>query len=331
MYRVFDCNTHSPGSDYILAAMLKALEDGMDLVSMSLAIGLPPINGQGDPLAEVTDKLYKAGVGVVVAMANNGVGSAYANNIYSEEWPSTEPGAIGVGAVANAEFPLVYSVSDSRGAKLSYASIWPVTFQDLEVYHVDDGCSAGIWEDAVAFVQANGQLNKTIFAFEVNDNCRPSSATVCCTRVSPTYVLGYWANTTNIYNVPYNLPNQARIGTTQFIAMGISDSSKFTANFAAAGGNGKYSLKFPLLTSYSSPAQSTGGMVDYYSSFGPVRLKFNLKPQISAPGGNVSWTLFDMHLLLKQTRSAKSPTGAGAASVLIAHCSRSSFTRAILT
>lgn len=288
MYRVFDCNTHSPGSDYILAAMLKALEDGMDLVSMSLAIGLPPINGQGDPLAEVTDKLYKAGVGVVVAMANNGVGSAYANNMYTEEWPSTEPGAIGVGAVANAEFPLVYGASDSRGAKLSYASIWPIPFQQLDVYQVADGCSADSWEDAVTAVQASGQLNNTIFAFEVNDNCRPSSATVCCTRFSPKYVLGYWANTTNVYNIPYNLPNQARIGTTQFIAIGISDASTFTANLAATSGSGKYKLKFPLLPSYSSPAQTTGGMVDYYSSFGPVRLSFKLKPQISAPGGNVS-------------------------------------------
>ena len=44
MYRVFDC-TGTGGSDTIVAAMSKAEEDGVNLVSMSLGIGSEPFDG----------------------------------------------------------------------------------------------------------------------------------------------------------------------------------------------------------------------------------------------------------------------------------------------
>ena len=100
MYRVFDCTGHGHGSDYILKAMLKAgFEDGVDVVSMSLAIGAPPITGVGDPLAAVVKKLDEAGVAVVVAVANDAAPSKTWSQMYTAEWPSTEPSCIGVGAV----------------------------------------------------------------------------------------------------------------------------------------------------------------------------------------------------------------------------------------
>lgn len=65
MYRAFSCDAHG-GSDAILAGMLKAQSDGVDIVSMSLSLGSPSPYGQadGDPLAEVTKKLTDAGIAV---------------------------------------------------------------------------------------------------------------------------------------------------------------------------------------------------------------------------------------------------------------------------
>lgn len=52
MYRIFSCNLSGGTDDLIIAAMIKAYEDGCDLLSMSLsADDRVPIDGEGDPLA----------------------------------------------------------------------------------------------------------------------------------------------------------------------------------------------------------------------------------------------------------------------------------------
>jgi hypothetical protein len=287
MYRVFDCQTSGGGSDNVMAAMLKAKDDGVDLVSMSLAVGMPYLDGQGDPLAGVVKTLTDAGIGVVVANANDGVASSIANELYTEEWPSTEPSAIGVGAVANSNFPITYGATDSFGSQVRYAAVWPITNATLDVYLVDDGCSRDSWQDSMTAVNATGKMDTTIFAFAMTDDCRPVDTTVCCSNtVAPKYVMGLLANTSRIYNKEYNLPSQARLGTSQSISLDIANAAQVTSNYNKAGGFGKYKVKFSS-AAFSSPVQGTGGMVDYYSSFGPERLTYKLKPQLSAPGGNI--------------------------------------------
>lgn len=106
MYRVFDCNGHA-GSDTIMAAMSKAHEDGMDVVSMSLGLGSASFNGVADPLATVTKQLTDSGIAVIIAQGNDANGSSHTSDLYTEEWPSTEPTAIGVAAISNADFPVV--------------------------------------------------------------------------------------------------------------------------------------------------------------------------------------------------------------------------------
>ena len=65
MYRAFGCDAKG-GSDAILASMLKAQSDGVDIVSLSLSVGTPSAyaNVNEDPLAEVTKKLTDAGIAV---------------------------------------------------------------------------------------------------------------------------------------------------------------------------------------------------------------------------------------------------------------------------
>jgi hypothetical protein len=51
------------------------------------------LTGEVDPVAAVTKVLTDAGIAVIVANANDASCSMYANELYSEEWPSTEPTA----------------------------------------------------------------------------------------------------------------------------------------------------------------------------------------------------------------------------------------------
>ena len=290
MYRAFDCTGHG-GSDTIIAAMSKAQEDGVDIVSMSLGIGPQPSDGEIDPVAAITQTLTQSGIAVIVAMANDASGSMYNPELYSEEWPSTEPSAIGVGAISNTEFPLVYSAIDSAGATIHYASVYPLNFTNgADVFMLGDGCDSSTWDSALAAIE---NINETIIAFQVDGNCKATSAgSWSSSTVNPVYIMAFNANSSDPYLSAYDTPSQGYFGTTEFINLNAADGTTFSNNFAAAGGYLKYKLKF-ISSSFISVPQPSGGLMDYYSNFGPTWHDYDLKPQISAPGGHIlsTWPL----------------------------------------
>jgi Subtilase family/Fn3-like domain len=291
MYRTFDCNGHA-GSDTIMAAMSKAHEDGVDLVSMSLGIGPASFSGAVDPLAAITKALTDAGIAVIVAQSNaaNEIGRNV-NDLYTEEWPSTEPTALAVGAVTNTNFPLVYSAVDSTGAILQYASVYPLDFPNgVDILLISDGCDSESWNDAL---QTITNVNETIIAFQLYDNCKSTQAgSWSSSKLKPVYIMALNANTTNPYLSQYDTPSQGYFGAVQFINMNAHDGAILSHNYATGGGYTHYKLKFSS-TSFTSSKQPGGGLMDYYSSFGPTWHDYDLKPQVSAPGGHVlsTWPL----------------------------------------
>jgi subtilisin family serine protease len=291
MYRVFDCNGHA-GSDTIMAGMSKAYEDGVDIVSMSLGIGPASFSGAVDPLAVITKTLTDAGIAVIVAQSNdaNETGE-YVNDLYTEEWPSTEATALSVGSISNTYFPVVYSAVDSAGANLQYASVYPLNFPNgADVLIISNGCDSDSWNGALEMIT---NINETIIAFQVDSNCKATSAgSWSSSPIKPIYIMAFNANTTNPYLSQYDTPSQGYFGTTEFFNMNAHDGATFSQNYAAVGGYGIYKLKFSS-TSFTSSKQPGGGLVDYYSSFGPTWHDYNLKPQISAPGGHIlsTWPL----------------------------------------
>ncbi|KUJ11409.1 subtilisin-like protein [Mollisia scopiformis] len=284
MYRVFDCSGHA-GSDTIMAAMIKAYEDGVDVVSMSLGIGPASFGDAVDPLATVTRMLTDHGIAVIVAQANDANGSSSTPELYTEEWPSTEPTAISVGAISNTHFPLVYSATDNFGT-IKYASVYPLDFPNgADVYIIDQGCDPNAWSDALAAI---GNVNETIVAFKATDGCPATSAG----PANVPHIMALNSDTSNPYLSEYDTPSQGFFGTTQFINLNSLDGDTLQKNFAAVGGYSKYKLFFHD-KDFTSVPQRSGGMVDYYSSFGPTWHQYDLKPQISAPGGHVlsTWPL----------------------------------------
>ncbi|TVY44593.1 Minor extracellular protease [Lachnellula occidentalis] len=301
MYKALDCAGRSVG-DTVISALSQAYEDKVDIVSMSIGTGPQSYSGAVDPLADIIKKFTDAGIAVIIAMANDATGSPYAINLYSEEWPSTETTAIGVGAVSNTDFPLIYSAEDSTGAIIQYASVYPLNVPDgADVYLLDNGCDNNDWTVALSIIK---DINNTIIAFGANladQGCKAIRAgSWAGSPITPVYIMAYNAPTTNPVNPAqedpylsaYDTPSQGFFGTAQFININSVDGAKFTSNYASSGGYLKYKLNFKS-SNFTSALQPSGGLMDYYSDFGPTWHDYTLKPQISAPGGHVlsTWPL----------------------------------------
>ncbi|KAI2472861.1 subtilisin-like protein [Annulohypoxylon bovei var. microspora] len=296
IYRVFDCSTNGETTDRVMAAMLRAQADDVDVISMSLSIQ-ESWQDRDDPLMKVATRLVDSGIAVIIAQGNSGSESKYDPQLYRTATPAELPTVISIGSVASKSFPLVYTLTDSQGVALQYASLWPIEFPEgLEVYLVDDGCSSSSdWNEAISLLESQGKLNSTIIAFPVTDKCRYTGARGCCSNPSVHYIMGLYVDTSNPYNVDYEMASTGFFGdgSVQYIAVNANDSTKLLANMNITGSD-QYKLYFND-SSYSSPPRFVGGKMDYYSSFGPSYLTYDLKPQISAPGSEIlsTWPLGD--------------------------------------
>ncbi|KAI0386511.1 subtilisin-like protein [Hypomontagnella monticulosa] len=294
IYRVFDCATSGETTDRVMAAMLQAQADGVDIISMSLSIQ-ESWQDRADPLTKVAGRLLDAGIAVIVAQGNSGSGNKYAPQLYQTSTPAELPAIISVGSVGNKNFPLVYTMTDSQGASIPYASLWPIESPDgLEIYLLDDGCSSSsTWNAVISQLEANGKLNTTIVAFPVTDSCRYTGARSCCSKNGLRYIMGLYEDTSDPYHVDYEMASTGFFGdgSVQYIAVNANDTKTLLSNLNNTGSDG-YKLFFNDST-YSSSPRFVGGKMDYYSSFGPNYLTYDLKPQISAPGGQIlsTWPL----------------------------------------
>ncbi|HEX4815437.1 MAG TPA: S8 family serine peptidase, partial [Nonomuraea sp.] len=113
-YRVFGCGG-STSSDIMLAAMERALEDGMHVLNMS--IGAAYQTWPQYPTAVAADNLVAAGMVVVASIGNSG-----ANGLYSASAPGVGRNVIGVASFDNSHVALpVFTVSPD-GTVIGYTN-----------------------------------------------------------------------------------------------------------------------------------------------------------------------------------------------------------------
>ena len=93
-YKVFPDAEDSARNSTILQALNDAVNDGMDVVNLSLG-SLPAPRPEDDPLVKAIENATRAGVVVVIAAGNEGPGLATIGS------PGTAPSAITVGASVN--------------------------------------------------------------------------------------------------------------------------------------------------------------------------------------------------------------------------------------
>ena len=286
MYRVTGCDGVG-STDALIKAMTKAFEDRVDVVSISMGFMM-----DWDPVEIVSKRLTDEDIPVIVALGNDGQASSEISGLYTGHYPAIESNAIAVGSVANSVFPIVYSVKDPKN-KIRYGSVYPIDISGkADLYMMKDGCDEKEWEAAI---KKAVKVNSTIYAYILNGKMRDCFQTrrepaYSSLVLKPHYVMELMA--------PFVRPEEGSDPYPPVYTKGLDnmftktfrispeDGVKMRDAYQKFGGFGKYKLNFDN-KDFGSVPQRGGGMMDSFSSFGPVRYTLALKPQISAPGGAI--------------------------------------------
>jgi hypothetical protein len=131
MNKVSSCVSETTSDDPIMAGMIQAAADGVNIISLSLG-SMDPFQGD-TPYTTLVNSI--TGQGIAVVAANGSDGSDGALGIYGQSTPGSVESALAVGSVTNLKFTTVYTMEDSQGAIFQYQAVWPLVLpQALNVY-----------------------------------------------------------------------------------------------------------------------------------------------------------------------------------------------------
>ncbi|KAK5992069.1 Minor extracellular protease Vpr-like protein [Cladobotryum mycophilum] len=283
MYRVFGCNGGA-GDDIVMAAMQQAVEDGVDLITMSLG-GLRYWE-QSTPYVQFVKNIVDSGVALIAALGNEGEGGPYAVST-----PGMVPDALAVGAVENEVYPTTYRAPNNIGGSLDYISLLPhLDQQPIDLFRVGSGLGVPVTDQL-----ANGCNNDvwTAAGKAVTDGAR----TAALLYSDPFCYIGLYSKklqALNITTIVYytNDPNSQILLSEpgepeQFniLYLTYEQSQRLVKDVSGLKPDQKYTLSFNSSEVHSS-RNPAGHAVDFYSSIGPT-IEMSLKPQLAAPGGNI--------------------------------------------
>jgi subtilisin family serine protease len=254
-YRVFGCEG-STTSDIMIAAMERALADGMDILNMSIgsAYQWPQY-----PTAEAASRLVNKGMVVVASIGNNGP-----NGVYAAGAPGLGQKVIGVASYDNTHVLLPYfTVNDAKIGYVTMTYSGPVpTSGTEEIEYVGLACDP--------------------LAVDMTGKVALASRGTCSFGIKATNAINAGAIAVVVHNnVPgvFNGTLGAPIdGVTPVVGISLADGLYIRAQTAPV-----YMTWTDQLDSFPSP---TGGLISSFSSFG-LSPDLALKPDIGAPGGNI--------------------------------------------
>ncbi len=272
-YRIFGCEGSS-FDDVILQAMERSVNDGMQVVNMSLGSAFD--DWAESPLAKAGNRMVKKGVVLVASAGNSG-----ANGQYSMGGPTMGDSVISVASVDNVSIDLSsFTLSDSAKTKIGFytatgaplpkgGTTLPITKGPNSSPTVtNDGC------DPYA---ANSLTGKAVlirrgtcsFYIKASNAQKAGASAVILYNNAPGYINPTVAPTT---------PTDPAI-TIPVVSVSDVDGAKISGLIA-----GGISMTFD--GGKVTVANPSGNASSSFSSFG-MSAELELKPDIGAPGGNI--------------------------------------------
>jgi minor extracellular serine protease Vpr len=267
-YRVFGCSG-STTSDIILAALERALADGMHVINQSLGAAR---QWPQYPTAQASSRLARKGVVMVASIGNNGPGGSSPDALWAAGAPGVGESVIGVASYDNAQRSFrvgttPYGYNPATGSPL------PPTIGSLPLARTgtptsaDDGCNAASMPPGSLAGQAvlirRGTCSFYIKAF--NAQAAGAAAVI-------------------IYNNQAGAINATVAGTPAITipVVGTAAAQGVALDAVIAAG--------PATLNWSADAVAypfgTGGLISGFSSFG-MAVDLTVKPDVGAPGGAI--------------------------------------------
>lgn len=312
-YRVFGCDG-STTADIMLAAMERALADGMDVLNMS--IGSAFQTWPQYPTAVGADALVDAGMVVVASIGNSG-----ASGVYSAGAPGVGRKVIGVASFDNShlELPTFTLSPDGRIVGYQQAAAAPdaPTTGGAALARTGTPTSAA---DACSVQQPDGAFVSPLAAGSLTGRIALIRRGTCTfyeksrnAEVAGAVAVVLYNNAAGYISPTVAAPNAAAPPVTvPVVAILAADGVEMNNRIAAGQTNLTWTDD---LGTFVNP---TGGLISSFSAYG-LDAELALKPNIGAPGGLIksTWPLEAGGYATISGTSMSSPHVAGAVALFL--------------
>ncbi|MDR7404923.1 MAG: S8 family serine peptidase, partial [Armatimonadota bacterium] len=274
----------------IASALEAAVEDGMDVVNMSLGGG---VQGPHDLLAEATNATVDAGVIAAVAAGNSGPGDATITS------PGSAEKALTAGASTNPHFvgiPVTVAGKTFGAALGDFKNFGKVT-APYTVTSPANGCTA-ISTDLTGKIAL---IDRGVCTFTTKIRNAQAAGAIGVLVVN------------NVAGDPVAMGHD---GTSPFPEIPAAMVSKSDGAFMKTqdSGTGTVSIDGTAMQEFITP---NADIIAGFSSRGPAPFTFLIKPDATAPGVNVLSSVFNQEFAFFQGTSMATPHLAGSAAVLL--------------